>query len=424
MNQRMPCTGPVPRIACRNRVGVVGALVTITALTGCASAPAWRFDSTRERALAGAMQAAVTAGDVTGLTVLVTSRDSILFHRTAGRLAPGSAATVGTDAVFNIASMTKPVTALAAMMLVEDGRLALDAPASTYLPELVGRGVLLRVDSARRTVITRPASREITVRDLMRHTSGIGYAFSNPALHDVERFTSIPERDWPLVHDPGARWTYGMGPSYLGWIVERIAGMPLESFFRQRIFTPLGMHETSYVLPPSRASRLMALSDRRGDSLVARPRPDSVQAEGFGDGNLFSTAPDYARFMQLLLGRGTWRGTRLVREASIRELMRDQLGALTVLRQPTTDPALSAPFPDGATRDGFSLAFQVARGHPDGRPDGSLSWAGLYNTHLWIDPPNGIGVLVLTQVLPFHDPRVMDVVRAVEHALYLPLAAH
>jgi methyl acetate hydrolase len=355
--------------------------------------------------------------------VLVTTRDSILYHRAFGVLDPAAGRPMTSDAIFDIASMTKPITSVAAMMLVDEGRLALDVPASTYLPELAGREVLVSVDSATGTVVTRPASREITIRDLLRHTSGIAYPFSNHELRAVDRFTDIPYRQWPLVHDPGTRWTYGMGTAQLGWIVENVTGMPLEEFFRRRIFDPLGMSETSFSLPAARTPRFMTRFRRRDGELVAGRRPDSISTAGAGDGDLISTATDYARFIQLVLGRGEWHGTRLLSEASVAEMTRDQLDGLTVVEQPGASPGLSAPFPLGAGRDGFGLGFQVAVDGPDGRPDGTLSWAGLYNTHFWIDLEHGIGVLFLTQVLPFYDPRVIAALRAVERAIYQPVRA-
>lgn len=387
-------------------------------LLGCATAPPWELDAARQRALDDVLRSAVTAGDLPGVVVLVTTRDRIVYQGAFGVLDPDTGDAIGTDAVFDVASMTKPITSVAAMMLVDEGKIALDEPAARYLPELAGREVLVRVDPEHGTVVTRPASRGVTVRDLLRHTSGIAYSFSSPELSEVERATRIPDRGAPLVHDPGARWTYGMGTAQVGWIVENVSGMPLEEFLRRRIFEPLRMNETSFSLPAERSARLMTLSRRRDGRLTHKPRPSSISEEGRGDGDLISTAQDYARFVQLVLGGGAWRGTRLVSEASMAEMTRDQLGDLTVVEQPSVMPGLSAAFPLGAGRDGFGLGFQIAVHAPDGRPDGTLSWAGLYNTHFWIDTQNGIGVLFLTQVLPFYDPQVIDALRAVERTLY------
>ncbi|HYW30146.1 MAG TPA: serine hydrolase domain-containing protein [Gemmatimonas sp.] len=355
----------------------VGALATLIAaaclltLGGCrTAAPSWQLGASRAQALDTVLASAIKRGELPGVAVLVTTKDKILYHRAFGMLGAAARRPLGPDAVFDIASMTKPITSLAAMMLVDEGKLGLDEPASRHLPELEGREVLVRVDSGRGTVDTRPASRAVTVRDLLRHTSGIAYSFSNTDLRAVEQWTKIPERDAPLVHDPGARWTYGMGTAQIGWIIERVSGMPLEEFLRRRIFEPLEMRETSFSLPAARAPRLMTRYRHQGGQWTARRRPDSLSSAGRGDGDLISTAGDYAQFLQLVLGNGTWRGARLVSESSMREMTRDQLhgSGLTVVEQPAAIPSLTASFPNGAGRAGFSLGFQVAVNAPDGRP--------------------------------------------------------
>ena len=393
------------------------ALVLMGAI-GCGVARGPRLEPVRWQPLDSLLRAAVVAGDIPGAVVLVTSRNRIVYERAVGTLDPASGRSLSGNAVFNIASMTKPITSVAAMMLVDEGKIDLDAPASRYLPELKDRQLLVRVDSARGAAVTKPATREITVRDLLRHTSGFGYSFSNTDLRALEKHTTMTDRAAPLLHEPGSQWTYGMGTAHVGWIIEHVSGMPLETFLRQRLFEPLGMEETSFSLPASRAVRLMTLYRRRDGKLVARARPDSIATEGRGDGDLHLTAKDYALFLQFMLGDGTWGRKRLLRTTSMQAMMRDQLGGLTVTEQPSAMPGVSAAFPLGAGRDGFGLGFQVAVRSPDGRPDGTLSWSGLFNTHFWIDRTTGIGVLFMTQVLPFYDGRVMGVVRAVERTIY------
>jgi methyl acetate hydrolase len=394
-------------------------LATLCAL-GCAPAPAWELDPSRQAALDRVLDDAVASRQVPGVVALVTTADSVVYLHAAGTLDEVGNVAMRPDAIFDIASMTKPITSLGIMMLVEEGKIGLDDPASRYLPELAGREVLVRVDSAAGTVETRPAAREVTIRDLLRHTSGIGYSIFDPQLHAIDRYTRIPVRQYPLLHDPGARWTYGMGTAQLGWIIEEVTGQPLMDFFRARIFGPLEMNETSFSLPRAKAARLATTFRLADGQLRATPRPDSIESAGQGDGDLLSTAGDYARFIQLMLGRGRRGDVRLLSEASVAEMTRNQLDGLTVVEQPAPIPTLSAPFPLGAGRDGFSLGFQVAVNGPDGRPDGTLSWAGLYNTHFWIDPRNGIGVVLLFQILPFYDPQVIAVLRAAERAVYSP----
>jgi methyl acetate hydrolase len=386
---------------------------------GCAPSRTWELSAPRQAALNRVLDDAVASHQVPGVVALVTTADRVVHVHAAGTMDEAGAVPMPPDAIFDIASMTKPITSLGVMMLVEEGKIGLDDPASRYLPELAGREVLVKVDSAAGTVETRPAKREVTIRDLLRHTSGIGYSIFDPDLHAIEKYTRTPFREYPLLHDPGTRWTYGMGTAQLGWIIEEVTGLPLMDFFRTRIFGPLGMAETSFSLSSAKAHRLATTFRRVNGHLRAVQRPDSIQSAGQGDGDLLSTAADYAKFIQLMLGRGQRGDVRLLSEASVAEMTRNQLDGLTVVEQPAPIPSLSAPFPLGAGRDGFGLGFQIASNGPDGRPDGSLSWAGLYNTHFWIDPRNGIGVVLLFQVLPFYDPQVIAVLRAVERAVYL-----
>ncbi len=388
-------------------------------LSGCHDDAGSQLGALQAASLDSVLSTAVARGDVPGVVALVTTRDSVLYHRAFGVLEPSGPTPMPTDAIFPIQSMTKPITSLGIMMLVEEGRIGLDDPASRYLPDLAGRAVLVSIDSATRSITTRPSTRDVTIRDLLRHTSGIAYPFSSREALAVARHTDLTDRMQPLLHDPGTRWTYGMSTAYLGWIIEQVAGVPLRDFYRGRIFGPLGMDNTSFSLPRERAANLAALYRRHNGELTATPRPDSIHFDGRGDGGLLSTADDYAKFMQLFLGRGTRAGVRLLGSAGVAEMTRDQLEGIAVVEQPGANPALSAAFPLGAGRDGFTLGFQVTRETgPDGRPAGTLSWAGLANTHFWIDPETGIGVVLLFQVLPFYDPQVIDALRRFERALY------
>jgi len=179
------------------------------------------------------------------------------------------------------------------------------------------------------------------------------------------------------------------------------------------------MNETSYKLPPQQMGRLVSVISRVDGTLSPDAQPDSIVGGGRGDPGLLSTADDYARFVQLMLGRGERDGMRLLGEASVAEMGRDQLEGLVVVEQPGAIPELSQPFPTGAGRDGFDLGFQISVGAADDtHPAGSLSWSGLANTHFWIDQENGIGVILLFQVLPFYDDAVLRVVADFESALY------
>lgn len=349
------------------------------------------LDAEAVDALDNVLQQAVQSGSVPGVVVLVVDRDGIRYHGAFGVMDASGQEPMREDAIFQIFSMTKPLTSVGVLMLVAEGLIGLDDPASMYLPELADREVLVDLPSSGATGTTRPATRPVTVRDLLRHTSGIAYTFSSTELLEWAPTTGRPVLGQPLFHDPGARWTYGASTYFLGRIIEQVTGEPLDRFLDSRIVAPLGMAETSYELPPDKADRLVALYRRIDGHLAGEAPPDPYPPHLRGDGGLLSTAQDYARFVQLLLRQGEVAGARLLSEAHVAEMSRHQLGGITVTKQPGAIPATSYAFPLGAGRDGFGLGFQVAAGVSDGRSPGSLSWAGLRNTHFWVDPASGIG---------------------------------
>lgn len=395
------------------------ALVYAFLLTAC-SGSAVLIDENGAAVLDRALAEALADSDLPGMVALVTSGDSVLYRRALGVTGVGSNKPMVTDGIFRIHSMTKPITSLALMMLVERGEVDLDAPASRYLADLREREVLVSVDTTENRALTRPPSREITVRDLLRHTSGFAYTFSNHELLAMEENGGIGGRAQPILHDPGERWTYGVGTAFVGWIVEEVSKQALPDFLRAEIFEPLGMNDTSFNLGPSEIDRLVDLARRVDGVVTSGPRPDSLVGQGRGDGGLVSTADDYARFIQLILGRGELDSVRLLSEAAVEEMSRNQLEGITVIEQPGAIPNLSRPFPPtGAGQDGFSLAFQVSTEEvEDRRRPGSLSWSGLGNAHFWVDPTTGIGVVLLFQIFPFYDEAVLDVMNRFERVLY------
>ena len=395
------------------------ALVYAFLLAAC-SGSAVLIDENGAAVLDRALAEALADSDLPGMVALVTSGDSVLYRRALGVTGVGSNKPMVTDGIFRIHSMTKPITSLALMMLVERGEVDLDAPASRYLADLREREVLVSVDTTENRALTRPPSREITVRDLLRHTSGFAYTFSNHELLAMEENGGIGGRAQPILHDPGERWTYGVGTAFVGWIVEEVSKQALPDFLRAEIFEPLGMNDTSFNLGPSEIDRLVELARRVDGVVTSGPRPDSLVGQGRGDGGLVSTADDYARFIQLILGRGELDSVRLLSEAAVEEMSRNQLEGITVIEQPGAIPNLSRPFPPtGAGQDGFSLAFQVSTEEvEDRRRPGSLSWSGLGNAHFWVDPTTGIGVVLLFQIFPFYDEAVLDVMNRFEKVLY------
>jgi CubicO group peptidase (beta-lactamase class C family) len=365
-------------------------------------------------------QAAVDKGEIPGAVVAVTNRDRVVYLKAFGKQDAGKGVAMSTDTLFRIASMTKPVTSVGVMMLYERGKLRLDDAAGDYVPSMKGRDVIATFNKADGSYTTRGAASPVTIRELLAHTSGLAYSFTNETALALQR-KGIDNRDMPLLFDPGTRWNYSPATGTLGAIVEKLGGASLEDFDQAAIFRPLGMVDTSYQLPADKARRLVTVHQREAEGLVEAPNPAPYVASMRGDGGLISTATDYSAFLQMLLNEGRWRNTRLLKPESVRLMTSNQIGPLVVETMPAVLPRTSDAFPFGAGKDKFGLGFQIAM--TDGTPNheralGSYTWAGINNTHFWVDPKNGIGVVMMTQVLPFYNPVSMDVMRRFEHLIY------
>ncbi len=273
------------------------------------------------------------------------------------------------------------------------------------------------------TFESRPPSRAITVRDLLTHTSGMAYSFEDSRLATLDDGHRT-EFDLPLLRDPGRAFTYGPGTAVVGRIIEQISGTPLDVFFKTRIFDPLGMRDTFYVVPPDKRQRVITVWNRASDgSLAEVPNGAVFQSPARGDGGLFSTAGDYARFMRLILNHGRAGAVRLLRARTVAMMTANQIGALTIAEQPSVSPQFARPFPTGAGKDTFGFGFQIEEppASPNMRSAGSLSWGGIFNTHFWIDPRRSVAAVVLMQVLPYYDARTMEVLRGFERQVYARL---
>lgn len=362
---------------------------------------------------------AVERRDIPGLVAVVANRDHVIYRGAFGTLDEHGAIAMPADAIFNIASMTKPVTSVAILMLREQGLLDIDDPIGRYLPDLIGREVIAAVNESDGSYTTRPATRDVTVRDLLTHTSGFGYPFSNETLCVLCRGGERKPRDLPLLHDPGSQWTYGMGTAVLGEAIERITSESLDKFYESHIFQPLGMHDTGYNLKPEKRSRLVSLFHRVDGALIGEPTSESHEPYIGGDAGLLSTADDYIRFLQMLLNMGKFDKIQLLTEQSVHALMTNQIGSLRVRKQPGAMPDISNAFPLGAGTDTFSLGFQLKEGEEENaRSRGSYSWAGLFNTHFWADPQQGIAAVLLMQVLPSYDDLCIRLLTDFEHRIY------
>jgi methyl acetate hydrolase len=327
------------------------------------------------------------------------------------------------DAIFAIASMTKPVTSVAVMQLVEAGRVKLDEPASTYLPELRDVGVL---DSG----TERPPKTPVTVRHLLTHTSGFGYEFMNRELSELVAKKKIPSAiaggdaflKAPLVFDPGTRWEYGISTDWLGKLVERVSGLTLEAYFREKIFRPLGMFDSSFIVPPDKQSRLAPQFQRTNDGQLAEQPRQPQKSDGFfsGGGGLFSTAPDYLRFVRALMAGGRLDGQQILSETSVAMMGKNQIGDLTTRPMPSLLPQFIS---DGAVLPGaldkFGLGFAVNSSTAGtSRGANTMAWAGVFNTFFWIDREKQIGVVFFSHMLPFLDSESKKVLEDFDRAVY------
>jgi methyl acetate hydrolase len=375
----------------------------------------------------------VSAGDVVGAAAQVVTGDGLLAAAAVGNRSAAGPMTL--DTVCWIASMTKAITGTAAMQLVERGDLHLDGPASSVLPSLADAGVLDGFDGDGQPVV-RPARGQITLRHLLTHTAGFGYPFwSKPLLryHQATGTDSITSGELvatttvPALFDPGERWMYGINIDYVGRIVEEVSGQRLDDYFDEHILGPLGMDSTAFGLSDEMQSRLSAVHVRRPDgSLTARDLPRSPEPRfPSGGGGLYSTAQDYCRFLQMILGRGTRHGVRVLRPSTVDQMTANNIGDLRVVALPSTMPELTndAEFFPGIEKS-WGLTFQINEEPlPTGRPAGGLMWAGVANSFFWVDMEMQVAGTYMSQQLPFADPRTYQLYIDIETAAYRHLRA-
>jgi len=387
------------------------------------------FDSAKLAAIDALLKRAVDERQIAGGAALVARRGTVVHLATAGMQDAEAGVPISEATVYRIASMTKPITSVAAMMLVEEGRLRLDDPIAKHIPEFAAVRVLasgarpeLPLDS-----ITPAPGAAPTVRQLLNHTSGITYGFwDRPILGKLYREAGISDglletpgttadtarklAGLPLMFQPGTAWEYGLNTDVLGRVVEVASGQTLDEFFRRRIFEPLGMRDTHFVLPADKRSRLAALYAPDESKKVRRvgnepqtvksaigtvrysatyPLADKSQYHSGGAG-LVSTIGDYARFLQMLAGGGELDGRRLLKAETVAQMTRNQIGEL------------APSFTHHGDKFGYGFGVATAASQPaEIASPGSYSWGGIFYTYFLVDPDKELIAICMTQIFPF-----------------------
>ena len=359
-------------------------------------------------------------------TAMVANADHVTYTGVFGKRDSAGSVNVAIDAIFRIASMTKAITTTAALQLVEQGKLKLDEPVSKRLPELAKLDILEGFDASGKPRL-RPAKTPILLRHLLTHTSGFAYANWNATLTQYNKVTGSTLTATavapliPLIFEPGTRWHYGPSVDWAGKLVERISGLTLEQYFQANILKPLGMKDTSFLVPPEKFDRLVSSYRRQSDGKLAedprtQPAPPAVYN---GGGGLFSTAADYIRFTQMILRKG--RGAskeEILRPKTVEMMSVNQIGSIPIETLKTTDASVIADLDLGAGNKytyGFLLNTVTS---PQGRPAGTLMWAGVENTFYWIDPHRSMCAVIMMQFFPFLDPQGSAVLADFTKAVY------
>ena len=361
----------------------------------------------------------VTTGTsrVPGVVAMATDRKKNIYEGAAGVRELGKDQAMTTDTVVCFWSTTKAITGTAAMQLVEEGKLDLDAPAKNYVPAL-GKIQVLDGFNADGSPKMRPPRTDVTTRMLLLHTAGFGYEFFNWDAFKYNRAKDVPSvatcsdasLQVPLLFDPGERWEYGVNLDYAGKVVEAIRGQRLGEVFRDRIFTPLGIADAGFTLSPSMRSRRATTHQREADgSLTPMPEfglPENPDNDMGGHG-LYGSVGEYMKFIRMFLNDGAGENGRVVKPETLAAMTQDGLDGLPLKELTNPIPSLSNDhvefFPGMPKGWGLSLMINNEKA-PTGRPAGSLAWAGLANLYYWIDRQNGIGGFWATQILPFLDP--------------------
>jgi CubicO group peptidase (beta-lactamase class C family) len=373
------------------------------------------------------LRGSMTRRKIPCVVAMVAAPDKITYTGAFGKRDSASGVDVKPDSIFAIASMTKAITSAAAMQLVEQGKVNLHEPVSKFLPELGKLDVMTGFDAAGKPIL-RSATKPVTLHHLLTHTSGFAYdtwdesmlkynmRHGGPAAGTVAPLT-------PLIFEPGTRWQYGTSADWTGRLVEAVSGLTLEQYFQRNILQPLGMKDTTFIFPAEKFDRLVSSSRRQPDgSLKEDSRTMPVPPKAFnGGGGLFSTAPDYVLFMQMILkhGRGA-NNAQILQPKTVAMMTTNQIGEVSAGKLKTFRPTISSDvdFHPGVT-DGFTYGFLINKtAYQGGRSAGSLAWAGVENTFYWIDPKRSLCAVVMMQFFPFVDTQAVGLLGDFEKAVY------
>jgi CubicO group peptidase (beta-lactamase class C family) len=392
---------------------VVLAANTLTAqkIEPASNAAASGFSAERLKRIDEQMNDWVKKGWVNGAVGLIVRNGKIVYYKPAGYNDLATKTPIAKDGIFRIASQTKAITSVAAMMLYEEGKFLLDDPISAYMPAFANETVLDKFNEKDSTYTTVAAKRQATIRDLLTHTSGLGYAqigskeanaiyaknniTAGLDVHDSKLSDAMDRLGkLPLMHQPGEKWTYGLNVDVLGYLVEIWSGMPLDEFFRTRIFEPLGMTDTYFNVPANKAGRLVnmysedslgVLQKLSGAALGSDVSYPLRKKDYFSGGaGLSSTAYDYAVFLQMMLNGGAYNGKRILSRNTVRMMTMNQIGDLGL----------------GADKFGLGFAVVSEKGSAANPSQaGTYSWGGAFKTSYWADPKEKMIVIFYRQLL-------------------------
>jgi CubicO group peptidase (beta-lactamase class C family) len=390
----------------------------------------WSTEARADKAgVDSVLSGGVSATGVPGVVALAANDKGVIYEGAFGKRSLADGAAMTPDTVFWIASMTKAVTSVAAMQMVEQGKLHLDKPISDVVLELSATQVLEGFDASGAPKL-RPPKRPITLRHLLTHTAGFSYDLWNSDIGRYMKIANIPgvgtcrneALKTPLIADPGDKWEYGINIDWAGKAVERVSGMSLDGYMRERIFGPLGMKDTVFILRPEHRTRLAAMHARGADGTLKPIEFGMPQSPEFfmGGGGLYSTGRDYLTFLRALLANGRLNNAQILKPETVVLMNRNSMGDTNVTLLKTAMPDLTndAEFFPGMVKK-WGLAYMInTQDVPNRRSAGSLAWAGLANTYFWLDPKKKVTGVFLSQLLPFADAKALQLLADFEAAIY------